>query len=414
MLDPAKVGPLANSNFRRFYAGYATSLLGTGLSNVAVAFAVLDSGHDSSALGLVLTASVGMTIAFLLVGGVIGDRFSRRAVMLGSDVLRFAAQGAFAGLVLAGHPSTWSLALCAALVGAGTGLFSPTLTALTTEIIDAERLHDANVLIGLAKSAGVIAGPALAGALVVLTSAGVVVAIDAATYAVSVISLALLELPPVVNVKPQSLLAGLADGWGAWSSRSWIWITDIKFAFSNAIVLAPLLVLGPTIAKHHLGGAAAWGTILTAQGAGAVAAGLLLAGRRPRRPLVVITVAQAGWSLPVLALALLLPVPVIAAGGFLAGVGSATFLAIWTTTLQRNVPGPLLARVSSYDDLASFALGPIGLAFAGPVAASIGTTTLLAIGGGWQLLSTVLVLALPQTRTFGESSTERLVHSGAA
>jgi MFS family permease len=142
------------------------------------------------------------------------------------------------------------------------------------------------------------------------------------------------------------------------------------------------------------------GLILTAQGGGAVVAGLALIGRRVRRPLLAITVVHVAWALPLAALALLLPVPVIAAAAFLAGIGSASFLAIWTTTLQRNVPQELLARVSSYDYLASFAIGPVGLAVAGPIAANVGSSTLLWTGAGWQVVSTIVTLLLPQIRNF--------------
>jgi MFS family permease len=390
-------------NFRRFFAGYATSLFGTGMAPVAVSFAVLEDGRSASELGFVLTAVIATTIAGLLVGGVLADRFGRRRLMLGSDVLRCVAQGAFAALVIVGHAPLWSLIGVIAVSGLGSGLFSPALTALTREIVSEEEVHDANALIGLARNIGSVGGPAVAGALVAVTNAGVVVAIDAVTYAVSVVSLAMLELDHGGDGRVGSMLDDLREGWDAWRSRAWIWITDIKFALSNAIVLSPWFVLGPAIAKRHLGGATPWGLVLTAQGAGAIVAGLALVGRRSSRPLVLATVLQAAWALPLIGLALLLPAWAIAVGAFAAGIGSATFTATWTTTLQRNVPQAVLARVSSYDSLTAFALGPIGLALAGPIAASVGDATLLWIGAGWQLLSTLVMLALPQIRRFRDA-----------
>lgn len=370
------------------------------MAPVGVAFAIIGTGGSAADLGLVLTASVTATIACLVLGGVVADRFGRRLVMLGSDALRFGAQGAFAGLVIAGHPPLWALAALSGAVGAGTGFFTPALTALTAEIVIGDDLHDANALTGLAKNIGAIGGPALAGALIAVSNAGVVVAVDAATYGVSVLSLALLSLPPAPATRRGSMLTDLRQGWTAWRSRPWIWLTDIKFALFNAIVYAPLLVLGPVVAQQHLGGAAAWGLILSAQGAGAVAAGIGLIGRRPRRPLLVVTMAHAAWALPLAGLALLLPVPAIAAMGFLAGMASAVFLAIWTTTMQRNVPPRLLSRVSSYDYLTSFAAGPIGLATVGPLAGHVGTATVLWAGAIWQLVSTAIAICLPQLRRF--------------
>ncbi|HEV8064708.1 MAG TPA: MFS transporter, partial [Acidimicrobiales bacterium] len=178
------LGLLRQPNFRRFSVGYITSLLGTGMAPVGVAFSVLDGGGDPADLGYVLTAGTCTMIACLLLGGVVADRLGRRKVMLGSDALRCAGQGAFAALVIAGHPPFWSLVVLSGVTGAGAGLFNPGLMALTTEIVDDAILSDANVLLGLAKNLGVMAGPGIAGVLVAAFGGGVVVAIDAATYAV--------------------------------------------------------------------------------------------------------------------------------------------------------------------------------------------------------------------------------------
>ena len=122
--------PLRNRNFRRFFVGYSTSLLGTGMAPVAVAFAVLNNGGTATDLGFVISVSVLMTVICLPLGGVVADRFGRRAVMLGSDTVRSGAQGAFAALVLIGHPPLLALVGASAVGGAATGFFSPALTAL--------------------------------------------------------------------------------------------------------------------------------------------------------------------------------------------------------------------------------------------------------------------------------------------
>jgi MFS family permease len=95
-----RLAPLRERNFRRFYAGYATSLLGTSLSSVAIAFAVLDSGGTATSLGLVFAAGIVPQVVFLLHGGVIADRLGRRPVMLSADVLRFCAQGTLAAALV--------------------------------------------------------------------------------------------------------------------------------------------------------------------------------------------------------------------------------------------------------------------------------------------------------------------------
>jgi len=87
-----RTGILAVPNFRRFYVGYVTSLLGTSMSTVAIAWAVLDNGGSATGLGLVFAANVVSQVLLLPFAGAIADRLGRRRVMLAADVLRGGAQ----------------------------------------------------------------------------------------------------------------------------------------------------------------------------------------------------------------------------------------------------------------------------------------------------------------------------------
>lgn len=66
-----KLGVLAMRDFRRFYVGYSVSLLGTAMSSVAMAFAVLGNDGTATDLGVVLAANIVPMIAFMLGGGAI-------------------------------------------------------------------------------------------------------------------------------------------------------------------------------------------------------------------------------------------------------------------------------------------------------------------------------------------------------
>jgi MFS family permease len=190
-----RLTPLREPNFRRFYGGYVTSLLGTSLSSVAIAFAVLDSGGTATSLGLVFACGIVPQVIFLLHGGVIADRLGRRPVMLSADVLRCCAQATLAAALLVGHPPIWLFAVLEAVVGTGSAFFQPALTALTVEIAPADQLGDANAMLSLARSTTTVAGPALAGLLIAATSPAVAIAVDAGSYTVSVLALAALRLP---------------------------------------------------------------------------------------------------------------------------------------------------------------------------------------------------------------------------
>src|SRR3954469_8405012 len=107
---PRSLHVLREREYRLFFLGQAVSLLGDGMVNVALAFAVLDLTGSASALGLVLAARMLPLVGFLLAGGVMADRLSRRTVMIAADLVRVASQGAIAALLIAGAAEVWQLA----------------------------------------------------------------------------------------------------------------------------------------------------------------------------------------------------------------------------------------------------------------------------------------------------------------
>jgi MFS family permease len=413
-----RFGVLASRDFRRFSAGYATSLLGTAMSSVAIAFAVLGNGGTATALGIVFTANIVPMTAFMLAGGALADRLGRRRVMLAADLGRCAAQAVLAGALTAGHPSLWLFVTAAVVVGTGNGFFSPALSGLPVQLVPPARLGDANALLGTVQPAAQVAGPALAGILIALTSPAVVIAVDAGTYAISALALAGLRLPGTGQPLPgggrplpgtgrplgqpaqraSSLRRDLAEGWAEFIAHPWLWPQTVQFALFNLVTWGPYLVLGPVLARQYLGGARAWGVILACFGGGAILGGLLALGRRPRRPLLVATLATLGYPLPPLALALHLPLPAVAGAALGAGVGSALGGAFSSTVQQRLIPAAALSRVGAFNLVGAYAFGPVAFAAAGPVAAVLGARAVLAFGAAWSAGLTVAVLTVPAIR----------------
>jgi hypothetical protein len=393
-----KLAVLAEPNFRRFYIGYTTSLLGTAMSAVAIAFAVLESGGTATGLGIVFTANIVPMVAFMLGGGVIADRLGRRPVMLTADVARFLAQGALAAAVFLGHPHIWLFAAMAFIVGTGNAFFQPALNGLTVELAPPDQLGNANALFGMAQPAAQVAGPALAGVLIAATSPAVAIAVDAASYAVSAIALARLRFPASSRPAARSLVRELAEGWSLFHAHAWLWLQTVQFALFNLITWGPYLVLGPLLAREYLGGARAWGIALACYGGGAVLGGMLALGRRPRRPLLVSTLATLGFAFPPLTLALHLPLPAVAAATATCGFGSALGGAISTTVTQQRIPADALSRVGSFNMVGAYAFGPIAFIAAGPAAALLGARTLLGIGAAWAAFGTLAVVSVPAIR----------------
>jgi Transmembrane secretion effector len=388
---------LRDRDFAHFFAGYATSLLGTSMSALAVSFAVLDDGGTASDLGVVLAAGIVPQVLFMLGGGVLADRLGRRPVMLGADATRCAAQAALAGAVLAGHPALWVFVLLATVRGTGDAVFTPALSGLTVELAPRDDLVNANALLSAARSAAVVVGPSLAGVLVALAGPGTVIAFDAVSYAVSVLALASLRLP-ARTLTAHSYLEDLREGWAEFRGRSWLVITTVQFTLFNLLTWGPYLLLGPVLSRDYLGGAGAWGAIMACYGGGSVLGAMAALGRNPRRPMVAATVATFGYGVPCALLALHAPVAAVAAGALAAGAGSALAGTFAAAAEQQQLPPGVLSRVSAFQAVAAFAFGPVAFAAAGPVAAVVGARTVLGFGAAWSTLSCAVVLALPAVR----------------
>lgn len=392
---------LRHSRFRRFLLGQSASLLGSGMNTIGTAFAVLRlPGGGVDAVGMVMAARILAVLLMLLLGGVLTDRLGARRVMLTADLLRFAAQGALAALLLTHDARLWEVVVLAVVLGIGEGGFGPGPTALVPGLVPADELGNANSLLQISQAMTSVAGPGLAGLLIAVSDPGTVVAADAVSYGVS--ALALAGLPSSRPIAPrQGLLTELADGWREFTSRTWLWVTNLHISLFNFLLWAPFLVLGPALAQQRLGGAKGWGLVMALYGAGSIAAGLALLGRQPGRALAWSVVASAGWTLPAAALAARLPLTWVATAALLAGVGAAVCLTLTTTVIQREIPAEIRGRISAFDSLGAFALGPLGLALAGPVSGAVGAERLLGFGVLWQLTAVGVVLALPFVRRHG-------------
>ncbi|MFD4658431.1 MFS transporter [Kitasatospora sp. NPDC058444] len=405
-----RLAVLGEREFRWFFLGYTTSLVGSSMAPVAVAFAVLDgeggsggaggAGGSGTALGWVMAARILPVVLVLLAGGVIADRLGSRRVMLGSDLLRGLVQALFAGLLAAGPAPVWAMVVLVALWGVGEGLFMPAFGAIVPDLVRRKELMaDANTLLGLARSVSTVVGPAAAGLVTAAWGPATVLLVDAVTYGVGAFALARLRLPlRAAAGGGDSMIRDVRAGWSEFTSRPWLWITTVQMGLFNLLVWAPFLVLGPLLAQRDLGGARAWGLVMGGYGAGAVLGGLLLLGRTPARPLAAASVAALAWALPSGALAAGAGLPWVVAGALVAGAGSAVCGTLYNTTTQKWVPVELLGRMTAFGVLGSFALGPLGLAAAGPLAERFGADAVLLLGAVWQLAAGAVVLAVPAVR----------------
>src|SRR5262249_41073769 len=156
---------------------------------VALAFAVLRLTHSAADLGYVLGAQAVALVAFLLVGGVFADRFSRRRLMMGADAFRGLGELILGVSLIAMHPPIAFVAVLGAAQGIGGAIFGPAASGLTANVVPKEDLHQANALMQTASAVAAVAGPAIAGVCVITIGAGWAILADGATFLVNVLAL---------------------------------------------------------------------------------------------------------------------------------------------------------------------------------------------------------------------------------
>jgi MFS family permease len=314
-----------SSGFRRYFLGYATSLLGTAMAGPANVFAFLDSGHGADGLGLVLAAGIVPILLCLPVAGVVADRMGCRKVILFADGLRCLNRAAFtATLLLVHRPPVWVFVFFICLQNSGDGLFIPAYSALIPRLVDQDVLVSANAQMSVARSATSVVGPSLSGALVAAFGPALVLGLDSLSYAVSFV--ALLGIPvsvPAVATERRRFSRDLREGWTVFASHPWFWMQTLQFTLFNFLVWAPFLVLGPTLSAQRYGGARAWGVTMGCYGLGALLGGsVLIRGRTPREPLLISIVTTAAYALAPAAFALKLPLAGIAVLMVACGMGT--------------------------------------------------------------------------------------------
>jgi MFS family permease len=394
--------PLRHRDFRLLWSGMCVSLLGDGIFLVAMAWQVYALSNAPTALSMVGIAMTVPTIAFLLLGGVVSDRFDRRRVMLVADVTRGLTLAALAALSMTGLLELWHVVALVAVYGAGAAFFGPAFDAIVPDVLPSSQLAQANSLDQFVRPVALrLAGPALGGALIDAVGVGTAFAFDAASFALSALALvSMSSRTPRRAAAPVSVGADIRTGLRYVRGHVWLWATFATAAVAYLLFMGPAEVLLPYLVKNELGGSAAdLGVVFAAGGIGSLACAAVLGQRGlPRRDITFMyvtwtlaTVAVAGYGLASAIWQLML-----ASLAFNALETAGTI--VWATAKQRHVPAALLGRVSSLDWLISIGLLPVSFALTGPVSAVIGANATLVGAGLVGGLVTFAALLLPGMR----------------
>ncbi len=367
---------LAIRDFRLLLADRLLAPAAAGFSLVGVSFAVLNTTGSSADLSYVLAAQIAPTLVFALVGGVAADRFPPQRVIIAANLAMAAGEGIFGLLVLTGRPPLWAMIMLEALTGTGAALFYPASQALLPQLVPGALLQEASSISRLVMNSGQMLGAAAGGLLVAAAGPGWALALCGAGMVGTVpLMLAIRgNRAPASGEKGPGMLTELREGWAEFRSHTWLWATVTQFCLVVMAWYAGFQVLGPVVARLHLGGPAAWGAITASDALGLITGGLVSLRYTPRRPMLFVVLTGGAMAVPTLTLALALPLAAICLATFCVGAAMEIMMVQWTVALATRIPPDKLARVSSYDALGSMGAAPAGALIAGPIAAAAGVS----------------------------------------
>lgn len=406
---------LRNRNFRLLWTGESVSLLGNQFFLVALPWLVLQLTGDAFAIGIVVAVTTAPRALFMLLGGALTDRFSPRAIMLYSNISRMALIVMLAVLTATGVIELWMLYVFGLLQGLGYAFYLPAQSAMIPRLLPPDRLQAGNAVIQGTAQLSLFLGPAVTGGLIALLGnaeagesvvpdalgVGIVFGLTGASFVASAVTLGMIRLPAMLRDVSgysgvlgvlRSTGAGIADVWRDKTLRYYF----ILIGVVNLCLLGPVSVGVPVLADTRFnGGALAFGTILSALGAGALV-GVIAAGALRRPPGRAFAVALLGsCALLGVGLALLGVLSSwgpAAAAAFLIGLAEGYLTVEFVTWLQLRTPPDELGRMMGILLFVAVGQAPLSNLAAGALIRL--SVSVVLIGAGGLIILVAVIAAL--------------------
>ena len=388
--------------FTKLISARLISNFGNGFMPIALSFGILAlPGGSASDVSLVLGVQLAPTIAFMVFGGVAGDRFKRNQIVGGSDIVGCLFVFLSAASFIFGFTTIALLCFTGFCFGVLNAFWWPAFSGMLPEILPKEQLQKGNAINGLLANFGYVAGSLVAGILVATFGAGWAILIDGISFLIAGILVWTINLKPITaesSEKTPAMWRELREGWHEFISRKWVVVVVIAFSFINLAYEATLGVLGPIATKEHNGGPKEWSWVIAAITLGMIVGGVLALKIHMSRPLLVGILPEVfvGFWIFIIGVPNQLVATLLLA--FATGISIEIFYVAWSTSMQQHIPSESYSRVISYDALGSYALAPIGLVVIGPIIEAIGvaqTSRLLAI---MTVIAVVTPLAFREVR----------------
>jgi MFS family permease len=371
---------LSNPNYRKYFFGQTTSLIGTWMQTTAQSWLVFTLTHSATDIGFVVALQ---TLPVLLLGpygGVIADRVDKRRLMIGLQSMMGLQAAALAVLAILHMVTYLDVCLLAVVLGMNNAFENPSRQAFVLEMVGADNLRNAVSLNSTMNNVARAVGPAVAGVLIAAVGEGWCFALNALSFVAVVGSLMAMDRTTLNPSTPTLRAKGqLLEGFRYVARTPKLAIPLVMMALVGMLAYEFQVTLPIVAGKVFHGSSATYGLLLAAMGAGAVIGGLWTAARGKTGSRAMSRAALVfGVFMTFAALAPLLGIEFVAIA--LVGFASVTFLAMANSTLQLNTDPQMRGRVMALWAVAFMGSTPIGGPLIGWITSTAGARVGLSVG----------------------------------
>ncbi|MBS2548579.1 MFS transporter [Catenulispora sp. NL8] len=383
-----------NRNYRLYFTARSITALTLAIGPTAVPFAVLRVDKSAGAVASVVTATNIPVILFVLVGGVLGDRYQRMFMLAVANVVSALAQIAMAVTLVTHSATLGSFLLLAVVSGLANAVALPAGGGFVVQIVETGQVASAQALLTISRTSLMVVGAAVGGGLVGLAGPAVTIAVNGVLYLVSIVPLLRITVARSRRVVYTSLAKALREGWTEFRSRGWLVGTLAQNLVYVVCMVAAYQIIAPVIAPKQLGGPAGLGLLLAARALGGLGGALLAARAGPRSPLRVGQISLLMQIAVLTTLGMSAPYPLLFAVIALDGAAAEYFQVIMLTAVQLRIDMSVLSRITSYTTLVDYGGIPLSGAAMIPLAHYFPISEVLFLLAGFSGCATVLTLLL--------------------
>ena len=402
-------------NYRLFFYGQLTSVAGTWMQNIAMAWLVVDLAPHSRglAVGLLAACRFGPFTVLGLFAGVVTDRFDNRRVVIVTQSVQMVFSAVLATVTLLGHVQLWEIYAIAVLTGSALVFDAPSRQNLTFQMVGRDELPNAIALNSSLFNTARIFGPALAGVLIAAVGSGWCFAVNTVSFLAvlaGLLAMRVSELYPLVDRRHPTMWRGTREGFSYALRNRTVLVTLAMTAVFSAVGFNFNILL-PLLAKNTLeAGPRTFGIISACFGAGALV-GALSAAAVSRATWRVMLLGAAGFGVGELLLAPVRSTLLVGVLLFVCGIFFTSYTANSNAAIQLASPDHIRGRVLGLYYYAWNGLAPLGALLVGWMSDRGGTELAFAVGGISGIAMTVLgALAIKPPKRF----TPRRVHTQPA